>query len=162
MKTRILYIAIDSKDADFILNELIEKIDESVNVEIDLRHKTLQTDNYIVNVRSIHAAIPFPTRHCAKYVVLSDRPFNLKLHQVKDLVQKLQDFRMHTSITAKEIDIYCLLDILNADSKKYCSTCKWYSVDEGVCCNRDSDFRADFRCLDDSCELWEETRNENL
>lgn len=39
--------------------------------------------------------------------------------------------------------------------KKYCCTCKWYSQFEGVCCNGESEHRADFRCLDDTCEKWE-------
>lgn len=43
--------------------------------------------------------------------------------------------------------------------KQYCSTCKWYaeySEYEGVCCNGESEFRVDFRNLDDTCEEWEE------
>lgn len=40
---------------------------------------------------------------------------------------------------------------------KYCCTCKWYAESEGVCCNGDSEHRADFRCLDDTCEKWEES-----
>lgn len=39
--------------------------------------------------------------------------------------------------------------------KQYCSTCKWYAHYEGVCCNGDSEYRADFRFLDDACEQWE-------
>lgn len=39
-------------------------------------------------------------------------------------------------------------------NKKYCCTCKWYAEFEGVCTNGDSEFRADFRCLDDSCYCW--------
>ena len=33
---------------------------------------------------------------------------------------------------------------------------KWYHTDEGVCCNGYSEYRADFRTLDDTCEKWEE------
>lgn len=43
---------------------------------------------------------------------------------------------------------------------KYCCACKWYALEEGVCCNGDSEYRADFRCLDDSCECWEGIENE--
>lgn len=48
------------------------------------------------------------------------------------------------------------------DSKicKYCCTCKWYTVYEGVCCNGDSEHCADFRCFDDSCECWEDVEND--
>lgn len=41
---------------------------------------------------------------------------------------------------------------------KYCSTCKWYASFEGVCCNGDSNYCADFRCLDDTCEEWWEEK----
>lgn len=154
-KTEILYIAVDSKDANFILNELSKKIRKSANMEIDFRRKTLQTDNYIVNMRPISTVIPVSFRHLAEYVILSDKTFGFKLHQVKDLVEKLQYIRIHTSITSKVIDENHLLEMLNDSPKEYCSTCKWYSIDEAVCCNGDSEYRADFRCLDDSCELWE-------
>lgn len=40
--------------------------------------------------------------------------------------------------------------------KQYCSTCKWYEVYDGVCCNGDSENRAGFMDLDGSCEKWEE------
>lgn len=38
-----------------------------------------------------------------------------------------------------------------------CLNCKWYY--EKVCCNGDSEHRADFRLKDETCEEWEE-RNE--
>lgn len=41
-----------------------------------------------------------------------------------------------------------------SDKKQYCCTCKWYAEFEGVCTNGESEFRADFRCLDDSCDCW--------
>lgn len=44
--------------------------------------------------------------------------------------------------------------------KDYCCKCKWYALEEGVCCNDDSEYRADFRLLDDSCECWEGIGNE--
>lgn len=43
--------------------------------------------------------------------------------------------------------------------KDCCCTCKWYALEEGVCCNGDSEHCADFRCLDDSCECWEDIEN---
>lgn len=43
--------------------------------------------------------------------------------------------------------------------KKYCSTCKWYETFNGVCFNGDSEHRADFTCLDDTCEEWEGIEN---
>ena len=37
-----------------------------------------------------------------------------------------------------------------------CSTCDWYAKFDGVCMNGDSEFRGDFKCLDDTCKEWEE------
>lgn len=42
------------------------------------------------------------------------------------------------------------------EDKEYCCNCRWYDIDAGVCCNASSDYCADFRNLDDSCEEWEE------
>jgi len=39
---------------------------------------------------------------------------------------------------------------------KCCGTCAWYAEFEGVCCNADSEWTADFRCLNDTCDCWEE------
>lgn len=36
-------------------------------------------------------------------------------------------------------------------SEKQCHTCIWYEFYTGVCCNGDSEYRADFRGPDDSC-----------
>lgn len=53
--------------------------------------------------------------------------------------------------------IHCLDDVVvdfEEHDKKYCCTCDWYTEFEGVCCCGDSEFRADFRSLDDSCNCW--------
>lgn len=39
---------------------------------------------------------------------------------------------------------------------KCCATCQWYDDFSGVCCNGDSECRADFVDADDGCEEWEE------
>lgn len=39
---------------------------------------------------------------------------------------------------------------------KCCDTCRWYDVEYSVCCNGESEHRADFRVVDDSCEKYEE------
>lgn len=36
-----------------------------------------------------------------------------------------------------------------------CKTCKWYEEYEGVCCNGNSGYCADFRSEDNTCEEWE-------
>ena len=37
-----------------------------------------------------------------------------------------------------------------------CGNCKWYEPFCGVCCNGDSEHRADFPLEDETCEEWEE------
>ena len=46
------------------------------------------------------------------------------------------------------------IDYPKREIEEYCCTCKWYADFEGVCTNGDSEFRADFRCLDDTCQEW--------
>ena len=48
------------------------------------------------------------------------------------------------------------------EEKDYCCTCKWYALEEGVCCNDGSEYCADFRFIDDSCECWEANYESNL
>ena len=43
---------------------------------------------------------------------------------------------------------------------KRCATCRWYEDFQGVCCNGDSEYRADFTEPEDGCECWE-GRNED-
>ena len=40
-----------------------------------------------------------------------------------------------------------------------CETCKWYESYCGVCCNGESEHRADFMESGDSCEKWEAMDN---
>lgn len=40
-----------------------------------------------------------------------------------------------------------------------CATCKWYEFYCGVCCNGESEHRADFMDSGDSCEKWEAMDN---
>lgn len=35
---------------------------------------------------------------------------------------------------------------------KCCATCKWYEDFQGVCCNGDSEYHADFTDQEDGCE----------
>nr|DAN85225.1 MAG TPA: hypothetical protein [Caudoviricetes sp.] len=34
-------------------------------------------------------------------------------------------------------------------------------MEECICCNGDSEHCADFRCLDDSCECWEDVEDDS-
>ena len=65
-------------------------------------------------------------------------------------------------LTGKIYCMYCgQLILANRKVKKYCSTCKFYATYEGICCNGDSEYRAGFRNLDDTCEKWEEVENDD-
>lgn len=43
---------------------------------------------------------------------------------------------------------------------KTCATCDWYEDYQGVCCNGDSQHRADFMSADQGCEFWKEDDHE--
>ncbi len=36
-----------------------------------------------------------------------------------------------------------------------CGRCRWYAEFEGVCCNGDSEHRADFMGAEEGCAQWE-------
>lgn len=36
-----------------------------------------------------------------------------------------------------------------------CKTCRWYDTEFEICCNGDSEYRADFRLREDTCGKWE-------
>lgn len=38
--------------------------------------------------------------------------------------------------------------------KRICGTCQWYAKEYGVCCNGDSEHRADFTSSEDTCPEW--------
>ena len=40
-------------------------------------------------------------------------------------------------------------------TKTCCGACRYYSEYEGVCCNGDSEYRANFRDMMDTCDSWE-------
>lgn len=43
-----------------------------------------------------------------------------------------------------------------AEMIKYCDNCLWYESHLGICCNGESDRRADYTEAEDCCEQWEE------
>jgi hypothetical protein len=45
---------------------------------------------------------------------------------------------------------------VNMDKTECCNVCRWYEPFNGVCCNGESENRADFMEADGSCEDWEE------
>ena len=73
--------------------------------------------------------------------------------QIRNSIDEFVKSDLHN----KDIYIICEMAKLYLDSLKQgkcCVTCAWYAEFEGVCCCGDSKFRADFRCLDDTCDCW--------
>ena len=46
----------------------------------------------------------------------------------------------------------------NLCDEETCETCNWYDAFSGVCCNGDSEHRADFMNKDYSCRWWEKKK----
>lgn len=42
-----------------------------------------------------------------------------------------------------------------------CKNCEWWIREIEVCVNADSEYRADFRCPDDSCSKFEKSGGNN-
>lgn len=47
-----------------------------------------------------------------------------------------------------------------ACNNKNCGNCGWYAEFEGVCCNGNSEHRADFRSPEDTCTEWQGENDE--
>lgn len=45
---------------------------------------------------------------------------------------------------------------MEMSENKCCHTCRWYDTEYCVCCNGESEYWADFRAVNDSCEKYEE------
>lgn len=77
-----------------------------------------------------------------------------ELSGINKVIDKIAEREAHNT----DICIICEMAKLYLETfekKRCCGTCKWYAEFEGVCCNGDSEYRADFRCLDDTCNEWE-------
>lgn len=55
-----------------------------------------------------------------------------------------------------------LVQTMEKTIEKKCSNCDYYSRYEGVCCNGDSEYRADFTEIDFVCDEWTEKQDDNL
>lgn len=72
------------------------------------------------------------------------------INQTIDKIAKREAYNTDIYIICEMAKLY--LETL--EKSRCCGTCKWYAEFEGVCCNGDSEHRADFRCLDDTCSAW--------
>ena len=51
-----------------------------------------------------------------------------------------------------------LLKLKDISSGKCCNTCKYWAIEEQVCVNADSEFKADFTMPNHSCKQWADFR----
>lgn len=74
------------------------------------------------------------------------------------ILYRFEDIYIKTGLNPKNFyDLIKLVDIAKGELKmKKCKTCKWFATAEGVCCNGDSEYRADFVDYDFVCEDYEE------
>lgn len=160
-KPIILYIAPDYKNADFFLSVILARIKPVLVLRMSHQEKTFETTDYIVKAVSITDCHKVIGVYQIKYFLQSKKKFEICIESIENLYYSLQEIKARLSIDAEEITIDELVSILDAfEDKQYCCTCKWYDVDNGTCFNGGSEHRADFRCLDDSCDCWEECEND--
>lgn len=117
---------------------------------MDIKYKGISKKD-ITKIQEIHMpkySIP-PT--IDDYALAQLRSFECKeISDAIDNVWKQNENDLNIYIVCEMAKKY--LDVM--EEKKYCCTCKWYAEFEGVCTNGESEFRADFRCLDDTCDCW--------
>ncbi len=161
-KTVILYIAVENEDTNFFLYRLKKQFLNCESIKVDYQHKTLETPKHLVEVITLNNIGGIGSLFGADYFLMSEKLFQTSISKLEELYGTLQLIKSRLHLGAEEITRCRLISMLNGfEDKQYCCTCKWYDTDNGTCFNGDSEHRADFRCLDDSCECWEGVENEN-
>ena len=124
---------------------------------MDIKYKGISKED-ITKIQEIHMpkySIPPTIDDCslAQLRIFEDE----EIHNAIDNVWKQNENDLNIYIVCEMAKKY--LDVM--ETKKYCCTCKWYAEFEGVCTNGESEFRADFRCLDDACNCWTSREDNN-
>lgn len=104
-KQKIIYIAVDHKDADYFLTELFNKIYNEISI-IQFNKKTLilETETCTVGVFIINSPHRTKTlRGAASYFLQSDKPFEMRISRINELYNSLQYKDLWLGINAKEI-----------------------------------------------------------
>lgn len=104
-KQKIIYIAVDHKDADYFLTELFNKIYNEISI-IQFNKKTLilETETCIVGTFIINSPHRTKTlRGAASYFLQSDKPFEMRISRINELYNSLQYKDLWLGINAKEI-----------------------------------------------------------
>ena len=117
---------------------------------MDIKYKGISKKD-ITKIQEIHMPKYSIAPTIDDYALAQLRSFERKeISDAIDNVWKQNENDLNIYIVCEMAKKY--LDVMK--EKKYCCTCKWYAEFEGVCCNADSEWAADFRCLDDTCECW--------
>ena len=70
-----------------------------------------------------------------------------RLEYIKDLIEEYFE-------EPEKDTIGFLLKLKDISSGKCCNTCKYWAIEEQVCVNANSEFRADFTMPNHSCKQW--------
>lgn len=117
---------------------------------MDIKYKGISKKD-ITKIQEIHMPKYSIAPTIDDYALAQLRSFERKeISDAIDNVWKQNENDLNIYIVCEMAKKY--LDVM--EEKKYCCTCKWYAEFEGVCCNADSKWTADFRCLDDTCDCW--------
>lgn len=113
-KQEILYIAVDNKDADYFLNRLCEPgIITDSYLRVDRKKKTLETSNYQVMAVPLSNFCRFTPISPINFYLYSDKPLTTQLSLLENRFYELRMITMHLSMSAIQINMRRLIDILN-------------------------------------------------
>lgn len=113
-KQKIIYIAVDNKDADCFLNRLCEPgVITDSHIRIDRKKKTLEISNYQVIAVPLSSYRTFVPMSPIDIYLYSDKLLTTQLALLENRYNELQVIKMYLSIFAKEIDMKRLIEILN-------------------------------------------------
>ena len=113
-KQKIIYIAVDNKDANCFLDELCNPgIITDSYLRVDRKSKTLETSNYQVIAVSLSGYRTFAPMSLIDFYLYSGKNLTTQLALLENRYDELQVIKMYLSIFSKEIDMERLIDILN-------------------------------------------------
>ena len=114
IKQEIIYIAVDSRDANWFLNELCEvgRITDPY-LRVDRRKKTIETSNCKVIAVSLSGCYTFAPISPIDFYLYSSKPITTQLELIKNRYNELKTIEMHLSTFATKIDMKILINILN-------------------------------------------------
>lgn len=94
----------------------------------------------------------------ANFECIRDIVFDLTIDEISKQIQ--QDnlnnylFAVRETINKRLVKLELLIDDLKSNNVKRCGNCKYHDDFSAICCNRDSEWRADFTDKEFCCEWW--------